>query len=138
MTLRMLFLGALVAPLVACSGGDDDTCAPVRAECVPQYPPTFDNIFQNTLVPSCGVAGSACHSADGAKAGLVFAEVERSYDLLTGVNGPARVDVEALGCGILLSRVATDDPARVMPPGNPLAESEICAIVQWVDMGAQR
>ena len=121
----------------ACSG--DDACSAVAIECTPQYQPTFTNVFNNTLLPSCGVAGSACHAPEGAKAGLVFAEIEQAYDLLTGAGGQAaRVDPQALGCGTLLSRIATDDRGRVMPPGNPLADSEVCAIVQWVSMGAER
>ncbi|MCG8420456.1 MAG: hypothetical protein MJE77_21185 [Proteobacteria bacterium] len=130
-------LFCLLAVCGACS--DSDACVEVTADCVPLYQPTFENVFTNTLVAKCGVAGSACHAREGARAGLIFADIDQAHDLLTGSGGAAaRVDSESLGCGVLLARVAADDPARVMPPGNKLMDSEICAIATWIEMGARR
>ena len=133
-TAPALWLVALVVLLVACSDGSD-ACVDVPAPgCTPQYAPTFQNIFDNTLLPSCGVAGSTCHAPEGAQGGLVLAEIEASHAALT----TTRVDSEAPGCGTLLQRVAADEPGRVMPPGDPLPDGVVCAITQWVAMGAPR
>jgi hypothetical protein len=121
----------------ACS--DDLPCAEVTAECAPLYEPTFDNFFTITLQQRCAVAGLACHAREGAQGGLVLAEIEESYDMLVGQSGhPRRVDPEALGCGVLLSRLGSSDPSRVMPPSAPLSEAELCAVTRWVAMGAER
>jgi hypothetical protein len=121
----------------ACSGGD--TCAPVSADCAPLYAPTFDNVFSRTLMPRCGVAGGACHAPEGARAGLVFADIDEAYGLLTGAaTGRSLVEADEPGCSALLARVGSTDPGRVMPPGAPLSDAELCAVVQWVDMGAAR
>lgn len=129
-----LWIVALAVLLLACSGGSD-ACVEVPApDCTAQYAPTFDNVFNNTLLPRCGVAGSACHATEGGRGGLVFAEIEASYQALTA----ARVDSEAPGCGTLLERVAADEPARLMPPGDPLSDGVLCSITQWVAAGAPR
>lgn len=136
---RFLATCAVALALMSAACSDDSTCAEVTAECAPLYQPTFDNVYSTTLQQRCGVAGSACHAREGAQAGLVFADIEESYDMLVGSNGhPRRVDAEALGCGELLSRLASSDPSRVMPPAAPLSEAELCSITQWVAMGANR
>lgn len=128
---------ALLGAPAACS--DSSTCVEVSTECEPLYEPTFQNIFTNTLQQSCGVAGSQCHAQEGGKGGLVFADIDDAYALLTGAGGgEPRVDPHAPGCGELVSRIAASDASRVMPPGRQLPASEICAIVQWVSMGAPR
>lgn len=132
-----LFIAAL-GGLAACSSGSDE-CVAVSPECTPLYAPTFENVFTNTLQQRCGVPGVACHAREGAKGGLVFVDIDESYALLTGANGgPSRVDSAELGCGELVSRVASDDPSRVMPPAAPLGDAELCSIIQWVAGGAQR
>lgn len=124
--------------LFGCSDGGGDAPA-INTDCTPLYEPTFTNVFNNTLARRCGVAGGACHSQEGAQAGVVFAEIESAYALLTGAStGRPLVSPEDPDASILLSRVAATDPGRVMPPGMPLAESELCAIVLWETMGAQR
>ncbi|MEM9489705.1 MAG: hypothetical protein AAGC55_11200 [Myxococcota bacterium] len=135
MTLLLVLLGALLG---ACSGSDgsDDLCVQVSAECVPLYAPTFQNIFDNTLMPGCGVPGSACHAVEGAQGGLILSDIDTAYEALVTEGG--RIDSDMLGCGTLLSRVATDTASLLMPPGAPLADSEICAITQWVAAGAPR
>lgn len=121
----------------ACS--DDSVCAEVTTECAPLYEPTFENVFNTTLQPRCGVAGSACHAREGAQGGLILADIDEAYDMLAGNGGhPRRVDSETLGCGELLSRLASSEPSRLMPPASPLSEAELCAITQWVAMGGNR
>jgi hypothetical protein len=130
----------ITLPITSTACSDDAVvCAEVTAECAPLYEPTFENVFSTTLQPRCGVAGSACHAREGAQGGLIFADIDEAYDMLTGNGGnPRRVDAEALGCGELLSRLASSDPSRLMPPAAPLSEAELCAITQWVAMGANR
>lgn len=127
---------ALAALIGASACSDPDTCALVDTECQPLYQPTFDNIFQNTLLPSCGVAGVACHAPEGNAGGLVLADAEASYQAITGDN--PRIDLDNVGCGPLLSRISSSDPSYQMPPSAPLAEAELCAIRQWVVAGAPR
>lgn len=141
LTRRLLSLPLIGIALMwglACSGAD--RCVPVDTECQPLYEPTFANIFQNTLAPSCGVAGVACHAPEGAAGGLVFADIEQAHAQLVGADGrivPAD-DPGNIGCGSLLSRLGSDDPGYQMPPFAPLPEAELCAIRQWVVAGAPR
>ena len=123
--------------LVVLAGCSDSTgsCIDIDSACTPLYEPTFQNVFDNTLRPRCGVGGSTCHSAQAAQGGLIFADVDQSYNLLVGAR---RVEPENPGCSLLLERIAASDSARVMPPGNPLEASEICSIEKWVTMGASR
>lgn len=131
-------LATLLLCMPACSD-PESTCTEVTTECAPLYEPTFENVFTNTLQQRCGVAGSACHAREGAQAGLVFVDIDESYALLTGqVDGRVRVDPDALGCDILLSRLASPEPRFVMPPAAPLSDAELCSIVQWVAQGATR
>ncbi len=133
----LIAVWAIFALLSGCS--DEPVCAEVSAECAPLYEPTFENVFDITLSQRCAVAGGVCHAAEGAQAGIVFVDIDDSYDLLTGgAGGRVLVDPAALGCGTLLSRVAADDPARTMPPNAPLSEAERCSIIQWVAAGAVR
>jgi hypothetical protein len=130
----------LLAAFAAGCGGDDELgCVEVPATCTPLYPPTFEQIFTRTLQPTCGVAGGACHSAQGAKAGLVFAEPDAAHALLLGeVDGRARVIPGEPACSILVARIATRSRSLVMPPGGGLGAGEQCAIIQWVAGGAAR
>jgi len=119
----------LVLVLVGC--GSD--CVELPDSCDPLYEPTFDNVFTNTLQPTCGFEGGACHSADGAQGGLVFEEIEESYDLVM-----ERVLEGDPACSLLIQRVDAEDAADGMPPGDPLSEEERCAIRTWIEDGAQR
>ncbi len=121
--------------LLAGSGcaGEDSACVEVDLSCTPLYEPSFDTMFERTLVPSCGVAGGACHSAEGARGGLVFANADEAYRLLS-----ERVIPYDASCGELPRRLTSSSPAVVMPPGRPLPAAERCAILQWIDQGALR
>lgn len=134
----LVLIGGALACAAACSD-DELVCADVTAECAPLYEPTFDNIYTNTLQQRCDVPGTACHAREGAQGGLVFADIDESYELLTGqADGRVRVNSDELGCGVLLSRLGSTDPSWGMPPAAPLSDAELCAIVQWIENGAPR
>jgi hypothetical protein len=105
------------------------------ASCTPLYDPTFDNVFNNTLRPTCAAPGASCHSAAGERGGLVFEDPDRSYELLVGEERALAGDA---ACSEMVVRIESDDPDVVMPPGAPLAAAERCAIAQWIAAGAPR
>ena len=114
-------------------GCGSSPCVDLPVSCDPLYEPTFDNVYTNTLQPTCGFEGTACHSADGAQGGLVFAELEASYD-----NVLDRIEPGDPACSLLIQRIDAPDVADAMPPGDPLSEAERCAIRMWIDAGAER
>ena len=127
-------LGWLCFSTLACSTGtpDDGPClASVTTECQPLYAPNYDEVFNRTLKPTCALAGGACHAADGAMGGLVFADADDAFDLL--LDG-RRVLPGDPACSVLIKRLVLGE----MPPGKPLSAAEQCAIVQWVAGGAKR
>jgi hypothetical protein len=131
--LRRLPWIAGLALAAGCPAGDE--CALVEATCTPAYEPTFANVFDRTLVTSCGVEGSSCHSIDGRKAGLVFDEIDEAYDLL--LDG--RVEPGDAGCSEVVRRIESTSSGFKMPPGSRrLSEGEKCAIEQWIAAGAAR
>lgn len=127
---------ALLASLAGCPADDDHPCVEIDVTaCTPLYPPTFDNIYARTLEPSCGVSGSSCHSSDGAKAGLVFADPDDAYAAL--LDG--RVEPDDPSCSLLVKRIESTDRGFKMPPGSrEMADGERCAIEQWIADGAAR
>ena len=134
----LLAVSVSLSLLAAC--GDEDSCVVVpEANCAPLYQPTFDNVFSKTLVPTCGANGSACHAPQGAKGGLVFADIDDSYAALTEASGMGvRVLAGDASCSPLMGRLAAEDEAQAMPPGQRLSDAELCAISSWIADGAQR
>lgn len=132
----LVVAGAGACALFACSDKDaaEDCSAVVDRACVPAYDPTFENVFNNTLKPSCALAGSSCHAAAGHKAGLTLDDAETAHRLLLD----QRVTPGKPECSLLGRRVLSTDPSFTMPPGLPLAAGERCAIVQWIAQGAKR
>ena len=128
--------GSIVA-LFSC-GHDEQpagACINVAASCSPAYEPTFDNVFRNTLKPSCALAGPSCHAAAGMKAGLVLEDVDTAFRLLGERGRAVPGDPQ---CSLVTRRIESSDVGFMMPPGLPLPPGEKCAIVQWVAHGAQR
>lgn len=126
----MVGLGACVA-LGGCPGEPPPACITVDTTCAPQYVPTFDNVYDNTLRLDCGSSRGACHSASG-EGGMSLADpVIAHASLLAG-----RVKPGDPACSEMIVR--THHPGRdyEMPPGAPLAEAERCALLQWVLAGA--
>jgi hypothetical protein len=133
----LVWMMALGAPLTTPACGGED-CVEVSASCDPLYEPTFDNVWQNTLSPSCAV-GSTCHTADGAQGGLVLDDADTAYAELLGDSGDdPRVLPGDAGCSKVVRRIVSDDTSTLMPPGSPLADAERCALIQWVANGAAR
>lgn len=141
-----LALGLLVlSPLLgACSSDDSsgfDCVQDLDLSCAPQHdPPTFQAIFDNTLHPTCASGRGTCHTADAQMGGLVFEDIDQSYDLLLGnVDGRARVMPGDPSCSLIVERLEADTPATRMPPASqPLPAAERCTIEQWIAQGAQR
>lgn len=128
--------GALVLLVSAGLGGcgDAERCAPTAPQaCTPRYTPVFEEVFAQTLQPSCGLAGSACHSTAGAQGGLILDDPDAAF---AGLQ--SRLTAGDGQCGELLFRLYSDDAGQVMPPGRPLSEEERCAVRLWVEMGATR
>jgi len=125
--------------LVGCPSTEDpppEACAERQdaGACVPAYEPTFANVFEQTLKPSCGKGGAACHTTRARQGGLAFEEIEDAYKgLQTGKLKPGNAT-----CSTLFVRLAATDPNVRMPPGRALPEAEQCAIRQWIDNGAAR
>lgn len=119
------------------SGGADAgalTCEEFVETCAPLYQPTFDNVFQRTLVSTCGVAGVSCHAAEGNQGGLAFADADQAHALLLA----GRVVAGDACASLLVDRIEATDSSRMPPGATPLPEGERCAIEQWIAAGAER
>jgi len=127
---------AMSLALGACSGDDGGDCDPdlIDTACTPQYEPTWDNIFANTITPNCAPPGTACHASEGNRAGLTLEDIDESFSRL---KGAAIVDGDACASQLAF-RVTSVSPIVQMPPGAPLDAGEQCAIIQWIEDGAQR
>jgi hypothetical protein len=125
---------------VAACGDDALECVELPADCAPLYPPTYDELFARTFEPTCGQAGSFCHAAEGARAGLVFAEPDEAYELLNRSerSGGSLVRAGDAACSPLMLRLSAEDPSFSMPPGTRLSEQERCVVQQWIEQGAAR
>lgn len=132
---------ALAALTVAACGSEEPyiaKCVDVDVSCEPDYAPVFEVIFENILALRCGLPGG-CHSAEGARAGLVLDEVQRAYDTLMGLeDNRSRVIPGEPSCSLVVTRLASISPTLVMPPGDPLPAGERCAIDLWILDGAER
>src|SRR5690349_6482690 len=86
--------------------------------CMALYPPSYDQVWTQTLSNGCGQQGSACHAQDGsggASDGLVFLDPQASWDHMMAEE--LVVPGDPL-CSPLFVRLATDDPQIRMPPGS--------------------
>ena len=144
---RLLTVFGLCVTVAACPDDDDDEssrCVELdAASCAPLYTPTFDNVYTETLRPRCAVEGGSCHAnpdAVGARNGFWFDTPERAYGVLLGERGDATwVVPEDVECSPLMSRLQSDDPFFVMPPGSqPMPLGVRCSIAQWIASGAER
>lgn len=112
-------------------------CVEVELECTPQYEPTFDNIYENTLRTTCGLPGTVCHAAEGARGGLILDDPDVAYQLLVE-SADARVTPGDASCSEITRRIDLKGPGPRMPPGGMLEPGVICAIEQWIEAGAPR
>jgi hypothetical protein len=132
------FVVPLALAAGACSDdGDPLACVDVTAECSPLYPPTFDNMFANTLDVKCGSDSNSCHSDQGMAGGMSFATIEGAFAELLEA-GQDRVIPFDPSCSLMIIRTHATDRSVLMPPGSQLSVSERCSLVQWVTDGAPR
>jgi len=119
------------------SGQDDAPCLDQAqaAACTPQYEPTFDNVYQNTILTRCATGGGSCHLAGAAKGGLVLEGIDAAYDGLVTAGRVVAGDPE---CSLVIRRLEATRDRGMMPPGTPLTEPERCAVTLWVRQGAER
>lgn len=132
----LLALAALLVSgvLGGCSDGQP-RCVTVDAACTPRYPPTFANLYNNTLRDSCGSQSVACHSAAGRKGGLSMESAEVAFAQLTAA-GAGRVVAGDPACSEVVVRVHGRGESYLMPPGAPLLDADRCALEQWIAAGA--
>jgi hypothetical protein len=130
--------------LVACSPPPLDCVQPLDLSCSELYPPTFDNVFQDTLIPKCSTGGGSCHTPTGHMGGLSFDKTNEddAYQQLlmqsTTIPGRFRVIPGNASCSELVERIYSTDDYWHMPRGATLADGEKCSIAQWVEQGALR
>lgn len=120
--------------LAGCPSDPPPSCATVETACAPLYQPTFANVYANTIQRGCGSERAACHSAAG-EANLSFADVDTAYAAL---RDHGHVIAGDASCSELVVRIVGVGEDYQMPPGDPLSAAEACAVVQWVQAGAQR
>lgn len=122
--------------LWACAGdgGDGPTgesCLDLPADCTPQYTPTFDQVWANTLQPSCALSG--CHGGTSASGGLALGDdADTAHAALSALVAPGDP-----ACSPLVDWLEPEGRGA-MPPGSLLVEEERCAVRQWIADGAQR
>lgn len=145
-TLRLPFgmsLSSWVLVAAACSGtdgsnADEPTCLaqPASTTCTPEYAPTYDNVFTNTLSKSCGIAG--CHAGPDPKGGLELDQKDTARENLLATNpaGEKRVIPGDVKCGKAIVRLETEGASYSMPPANHLRSAQLCSIAQWIAQGA--
>lgn len=139
--MRVLVLVGCAVLSGGCGAEEGDACLlALDTQCETRFPPTYTNIFQQSLRSSCGGPGVSCHGRDGQQAGLVFASEQESYDLLLGHTGSRpRVIPGDPDASLLLQRIECSSPLPRMPlNSDPLPASVRCAITQWIENGAQR
>ena len=132
---RRFVVVAIACALAGCPGEEQPPiCITVDTACAPLYPPTFANVYANTLRPTCGATNGSCHSAAGKKGGLSFADEQTAYDGLLNT----RVKPGDPGCSEMVVRSSSPGTDYEMPPGGGLNVAARCALLQWVQAGAPR
>jgi len=134
------WLVALAFVAGACTNNDPPACITVDTSCAPLYPPTFDNVYNNTLSVSCGSTNSSCHSSVDTQSAMSFADEDTSYSELLDKShlDPSRYRVVPgdPSCSLMIVRTDSPGASYQMPIGTPLSDPERCALVQWVQAGA--
>lgn len=132
--LRSVIAAGLVTVVAGCPQ-ETLECVAFDPDCAPLYEPTWGNVFANTLAPKCGVGGGACHGGAAAIGGLQLDEIDRAHaTLLTA--GKTYVIPGDPSCSEIVERMHTSSSRLMMPRGSRLPASEICAIEQWIAVGA--
>ena len=132
----MFSRAAVLVGLALCLGGCPAELEPadVDPDCTPQYEPTYQNVYANTLEPDCSPFG--CHNGPNASGDMDLAEMDTAYDELFEQD---RIIPGDPVHSELVMRVFTSESEFLMPPGTtPLSEPEQCALALWVLAGAER
>jgi len=124
---------AAALALAGCPGREPvPACTTVDTTCAPLYPPTtFANVYGMTMSRSCGTTKGSCHSSSGA-AGISYATEQEAYDNLLARD----VMPGDPACSQLVVRTSMTGHDYTMPRGSSLVPAERCAILQWVQAGA--
>ncbi len=138
---RAAALATLLFAACTDDGPADDGATPACVEidyegCALLYPPTWDQVWEQTITTSCSGGGAACHDdgEDGERLRLV--EPDAAYLALTEGEHPQVIPGDPR-CSPLLIRLESEDPTYRMPPGNTaLAAGARCSIATWVAAGA--
>lgn len=130
-TVLAVAVGLGAHALAGCGGDDGESCVSVPTTCTPQYDPTFDEVYTNTLATSCALSG--CHGGDGGSTGFgMGATADEAYDAVS-----QRVTAGDPGCSVLVDHLEPDGIGD-MPPGTVLADEERCSVRTWIADGASR
>ena len=108
----------------------------VDTACAPGYVPTFTNVYNNTLKNTCGSTNNSCHSASNHAGGLSFESQDVAYQQLLDTTKKRVVPGDA-SCSEMIVRADSPGTDYQMPPGDPLTAETRCALIQWVEQGAQ-
>jgi hypothetical protein len=143
--MRCLVAGlVMLASQAACSDPPLNCVQNLSTSCAALYPPTFDNVFTDTLIPKCSTGGGSCHTPEGHQAGLSF-DPNNENDayaqlLMASTTFPDRQRVAPgdISCSEMIERIYSTADRWHMPRGSALGPEEECSIVQWVAEGAER
>jgi hypothetical protein len=134
-----LGFGTLVACVAGCPSTPPPACIKVDTSCIPGYVPDFDDVYSNTIGPTCAQSAS-CHSSTGHAANLDMSSESLAYEQLMQSSSidPKRLRVVPgdPACSLLIVRTDSPGADYQMPKGAALMAPERCALVQWVACGA--
>ena len=128
-----------VGVLAGCPSDEPPPCIEaelIDTSCAPGYVPTFTNVYNNTLEQGCGSTRSSCHSGAGRAGGLSFQDQATAYTQLLDV-AQGRVKPGDPACSEMIVRTSSPGEDYQMPPGDPLSLPARCALIHWVQQGAQ-
>jgi hypothetical protein len=134
-SLAVTCAAALLAIAAAGCSDEPPTCISLAPSCQPLYPPTFENVYNNTISKKCGGDSASCHSIEGMHGGLILADRATAFTALT-TAGSRRAVANDAACSGMIVRINSTGHPWSMPPESPLGAAERCAVEQWVQNGA--
>lgn len=98
-------------------------------------PPASNTVdFNRDIRPVFQQRCFACHGALKQQAGL---RLDTASAILRGSDSGKIIEVNQSASSLLIHRLKSSEPEERMPPeGQPLEESQILAIAEWIDRGA--
>ncbi len=126
--------GLLVAAVLGCSSGSDNYGT--NPDGGGTIEPTFTNVNQRILQPSCGTTNSSCHGGSSPTSGLILT----SYTSIMNDAASQGKTVDpgsASTSNLYLKTTATPPFGERMPKGGaPLSLSMQQLIRDWINAGA--